>query len=167
MSLSQSPFQISFNDMRSEIIAGISWLLMISGGLAIWRAINLNPMPLDVIAFLTGIVLLAWLTREVSKKRPRIGRYLLIVGLHIGLLLAVIAFDNPLIPFMAVPLIFLNAILIRRGEVVTTMSILLSVILIWHMQGRAYPLPEMALFLGVSVGVAWFVVHTLNTALKW
>lgn len=167
MSLSQSPFQISFNDMRSEIIAGISWLLMISGGLAIWRAINLNPMPLDVIAFLTGIVLLAWLTREVSKKRPRIGRYLLIVGLHIGLLLAVIAFDNPLIPFMAVPLIFLNAILIRRGEVVTTMSILLSAILIWHMQGRAYPLPEMALFLGVSVGVAWFVVHTLNTALQW
>jgi signal transduction histidine kinase/CheY-like chemotaxis protein len=164
----QSPGSLAnLADLRSQLVNHLACLLMGASGLAMWLALPRNPFPLVPFAVFAALLGLGVGVRLLVDQRPVLARHVLVWGLNAALLISMLLFSGPWLPFFGLLLILVGALLISGSELATAGLVAgLSGWLAWH-GGPAYPLPAVWMALAVGVVVAWLTVHSLYTTLRW
>ena len=160
---------VNLKELHCQLAGRIALLLIGVSGLVMWRALYWFWMPFPAALFGLSIALvgLGVSVRALVKARPVLARHLMVWGLTGGLLVAMGLLPEPWIPFLGLMVVFVGAMLIGEGGVVTAGVIAVAAVWLTRSGARAYPLPGVLASLVLGVALAWLVVHTLYTALEW
>ncbi len=157
---------INLADLRNELTSRLSlWLMAIS-----WLVLLYTAFFRGRVATITLLVLLLALgigARSLIGSHPTLARHLLIWGLTVALMVMMGLFSEPWLPFLGLLLIFIGAMLLSGGGITTAALIGGTAIWLTYSQGRAYPLPDLFIALGLGVIVTWLSVTTMYTTLEW
>ncbi|MBZ0306145.1 MAG: response regulator [Anaerolineae bacterium] len=165
--MDEIPLRNHLDILRLDIVRNISMVVMIGSGLAIWRMINLSPLSWLGILYVCVLMLMGWLVWYLLQHQAVYAKHLLMWGGNIALFVAILLFPDRHLPYMAIFLTFVSSILVSRGELVTAGGVFVEVVYLWRFESRPYPLFELAVYLILSLIIAWLVIHTLYTALQW
>ncbi len=154
-------------DLRSQLTARLALLLTLISALTMWLSLPREPFPRTAFTLLGGLLLIGLVVRSQVRKRPILAQHLLVWSLSAGLLAAMWLFGSPWVPFLGLPLVFVSAMLIPGGELITTGIIAAMTTWLVHNHTRAYPLPGLFATLALSAILAWQTMRTLYTALQW
>lgn len=157
----------NLEDLRCQMTGRLALLLVVASGVAAWSMLPLEVFPIVTFVFWSMLALLGVGVRALIGTHPRLARQLIIWGLTGSLLLAMQLFPSLYVPFFALTLVFVNALLMAGSELLT--AALVAGVAAWMVNGgiRAYPLPELLGMLGGGAGLAWLSVRMVYTALEW
>ncbi len=154
-------------DFRIDIIRRASLAILLVAGAAGWIVMSLNPFPAWAFLILLILMAVAAICRQNAEDHPRLARYGLFAGLLLGALGLMVTNAETWIPYIALPIIFLGSILVRRGEFISGASVMLVAILLVALDYRGYSLLAFAVSLLLTISIAWVVTFMLNTTLSW
>jgi len=167
MTDSEVTLQINLEELRRQVVRRLALLLAGAGAVGTWLLMPLRPFPaaefwLIVVLMCLGIAILL-----LQEKRLTTARHLLVWGLTAGLATAMWQFSMVWVPFLGVPIIFVGAMLISRGELAVGGLIAAAAAWLTSVQVSTIPLPGLLGALALGVILAWITVRTLYTALEW
>ena len=153
--------------LRGELAERLALLLVLGGSLSVWLNLVQWPLPLAELGLKVTLVGIGLSARVLSRRSPALGQHLLAWGMCALLLAAMWLLPNAWLPFLALPLVLTNTVLITAGGIIS--AALITAWAIWLNQAglRAYPAPELVVLLALATMLTWLVVHTLYTALEW
>jgi signal transduction histidine kinase/CheY-like chemotaxis protein len=154
-------------DLRGHLVHQLALLLAGASSLALWLTLPQKPFP--ALAFILFVLLLGLglLVLALAIPRPDLARHVLVWGLTGGLLVALVLFAAPWLPFLGLLLLFVNTMLISGSELATAGLIALVAAWLTWSQARDYPLPGVCVALALGIAVAWLTLRTLYTTLGW
>ena len=155
------------SELRSQLAEQFAILVIAAGSLLLWLTLIRWPLPLPEFGLKALLLAVGLVARALLNSSPVLAQRLLAWGICITLLAAMWLLPGPWIPFLGLPLVVVNTILIRAGGALS--AALLGAWVIWldRVGLRAYPVPELLCLLAVSAIVSWLVIHVLYTALQW
>jgi len=159
---------MNLDELRSQL-AGRVALLPVFG--AIILGIQLSGLRQEIspesVAVMVGFLTLSGGAALLMRAHPRLARHWVAWSLTAVLLAAMWANPAPWLPFAGLTLVFVNAMILSGGELVT--AGLIGIAAAWLVDRRAhvYPLSELLLALLLAAALAWLIVRTLYTALEW
>ncbi len=166
----QNTQNINRDELHRRLTERLALLLTGLGLLMLWSmlptprrsVVSTSSLSLAIALTLLGIGVWA-----LVSKRLAWARHLLIWGLLAGLLNAMLVFGDPWLPFLALMLTFLGAMLVQGGEVVIVIAV--AVLAYWLTYSGTRPYPFFSLFFALVVSgvLARLTVHVLYTALEW
>lgn len=157
----------NLNELRTEMTRHLAIFLIAASAVAFWFELARSVRPTEALlpwVTLVAVGIIVFLLNTIS---PLSARYLLMIGLGGGLILEMYLFPELWIPFLALPIIFVGAVLISHSEWFLAFGIGTVAIYYHHLGAREYPLPEMLLTLMGGTLLAWLAVKSLYTALEW
>lgn len=161
----------SFSDSLDELWSRLVWRLSILfigfGIVATWYLVLRRDLPFVASAIGLMTIILGRVVQILVNKRPMLARYLLVWGLAGILLVTLLTFTNPLLPYLAIPWVFISAMLISNGGLFSAALVFVVVIFFDLSGARSYPLVEFTGVLALSVGTSWLSAYTLFTAVHW
>jgi signal transduction histidine kinase/CheY-like chemotaxis protein len=159
---------VNLEDLRSQLTGRLAILLMGASGFAMWW-LTLRQGPFLMVAFILFTLLfgLGLGVQTLVSLYPTLARHLLVGGLTLGLLVSMLLFPNPWLPFLGLLLTFVSGMLVMSSELVTAIIIAILAARLVGNGVRDYSLPDLFVMLSLGVAVTWLAVHTLYTALQW
>ena len=158
---------VNLDDLRNELTRRLTFLLIGASGLALWLTLPQKPFPMASFVMFAILLCLGLAAQAWAETRPVVARYVLVWGQTAGLLLAINLFPAAWVPFSGLLLIFVNAVLVRDGDVITAGLIAAAAAGLMVQGSRAFPLLDLGVILVVGVVVVRLVVNTLYTTLQW
>jgi len=158
---------INLEELRSRLADRIALLVMGASGLLMLQMLPRDTLAVVPLSLLAVLLLLCWRVRKLVSVRPLVAHHLLAWGLTAGLLTAMGLLPVPWLPFLALMLTFINAMLVSGGEFATGAMIAALAAWLTYTGARIYPLLELLVALALGMGLAWLIVRTLYTALEW
>lgn len=159
---------MNLDELRSQL-AGRVALLPVIGALILGVQLSglRREISVELVAVMVGFLALSGGAALLMRTHPRLARHWVAWGLTAVLLAAMWANPAPWLPFAGLTLVFVNAMILSGGELVT--AGLIGSVAAWLVdrQTHAYPLSELALALILAAVLAWLIVRTLYTALEW
>ena len=157
----------SLKELRSRLVWRTGAVLVVFGVLTTWYLVLRRDIPLVAagLAFLIGV--LGRGAQLLANKHPNVACHVLVWGSIALLCDGMIWFANPWLPYLGVVCVFLSAILINNGGLITAsgfISIIIGFVLVGN---RAYPLIELAVVFTLAALTSWLSAYTLFTALHW
>jgi signal transduction histidine kinase/CheY-like chemotaxis protein len=165
--LTEPNTKINLEELRSQLAGRVATLLICISGLAMWMDLGNENFPTVVFCLWAGLLVVGLVTWRTNDRYPGLARHVLVWGLTSGLVAAMYLFADAWIPFLGLPLGFVSALLISRGELVTMGGVAFVAWWHTHISARAYPSPHLFIALVAGVVLAWLIVGALYTALQW
>ena len=159
---------MNLEELRGQL-AGRVALLPVIGAIILGIQLSGRRQAIDPesIAVMVGFLMLSSGVALLMRVHPRLARHWMAWGLTAALLAAMCANPAPWLPFAGLTLVFVNAMIVSGGELVTAGLIGAAAAWLLDRQGHFYPLPELMLALALAAVLAWLMVRTLYTALEW
>ncbi len=159
---------MNLDELRSQL-AGRVALLPVIGAMILGIQLSglRQAITPESVAVMVGFLALSGGAALLMRAHPRLARHWVAWGFTAVLLAAMWANPALWLPFAGLTLVFVNAMIVSGGELVT--AGLIGVAAAWLMdhQAHAYPLSELVLALILAAVLAWLIVRTLYTALEW
>jgi signal transduction histidine kinase/CheY-like chemotaxis protein len=156
-----------FSGLRGELVGQMTLLLIVASSVLIWLNLVRWPFPLVDVGLEGALLGIGLGTRALAGGSPRLARHVLSWGLAGALLVAMGAFPDPWIPFLALPLVLVDTVLLSKGGFAAAGLVAAWAIWLTRVGIRAYPLTHLAILLTLGTILAWLVVTMLCTALQW
>lgn len=166
------PMQLANNDvnlesLRSDLVSQIAILLIISSGFIAWLLLIVEPFPWLLGTFWVFHAFLGILILKLRAEHPLRARMILLAICNLSVLIAMVLFSETWIPFVSMPLILVNAILINRGEWLTTALALASIFILSELQYRDYPTIVMYIAMISALALSVIVRQALHRTIDW
>ncbi|MDQ1300764.1 MAG: hypothetical protein QG637_684, partial [Chloroflexota bacterium] len=159
---------MNLDELRSQLAGRVALLPVVGAAiLGIQLSGRREAIAFEAIAALSGLLALSGGALLLLRAHPRLARHWVAWGLSVVLLGALWANPAPWLPFIGLTLIFVNAMIVSGGELVTAGLIGAAAAWLVDHQAHAYPLPVLMLALALAAVLAWLIVRTLYTALEW
>jgi len=159
---------MNLDELRSQLAGRVALLPVIG---AIILGVQLSGLRREVslaaVAVMVGFLALSGGAALLMRNHPRWARHWVAWGLTAVLLAAMWWNPASWLPFAGLPLVFVNAMILSGGELVTASLIGITAAWLVDRQAHAYPLSELLLALILATVLAWLIVRTLYTALEW
>ncbi len=157
----------NLEDLRGQLTRQVALIAVIASGLLLWLTLIQWPFPFPLFGLGLTLLGLGLGGRALALVRPALARHLLVWGLTAGLLAAMGWFIQPWLPFLALLLIFIGAMLVSgSGPIIAALVALLAIWLV-RLGVRDYLASELLVMLTLGTALAWLTVRTLYTALQW
>ncbi|MBZ0297549.1 MAG: hypothetical protein K8L99_33645, partial [Anaerolineae bacterium] len=160
-------FSVNLEEIRSRLIWRLSLLLIGFGIVATWYVLLQRDIPLAAVGIPVSFVIFMRVVQVMLNDKPSYGIYFFVWGTVAHFIAALFIFDNPWLPYFAVPWVFISAMLIRNGGLINT-AIFVFVATLLNITGvRSYPLLELTVLLTLSAGSSWISAYTLFSVVHW
>jgi hypothetical protein len=167
MAASEYSFSDSLEELQSRLVWRVSFVLIGFGIAATWFLLISRDIPFAVCSVPFLLVILGRSLQILVSRDDHRARLLLVWGITSILIIAMLVFDNPWLPFLGIPCVFLSAMLVSNGGIVNA-ALLVGVVMLCDLtRFRQYPLFEFTITLGLAVGSSWLSAYTLFTAVHW
>ncbi len=168
MSTTESGRAMNLDELRSQLASRVA-ILPLLGAILLGIALSggrraVEPEQFALLSSLLGISGGVWL---LMRSYPRLARHLLIWGLLAVLLGVMWRRPEIWLPFSGLVLVFVSAMVVSGGELVTAGLIGASAAALVMRIDRPYPLPALTIALALAAVLAWLIVNTLYMALAW
>ena len=157
----------NLTELRGQLAMRIALVFVAASLLLSWLALLPERFPFEVAGLLAGLTVLGLLVRLIGSRRLAVAPVVMVIGIAGWLLVAVYVLTDPWVPFLALPLSVIAALLASGGGFVTAAPAAVLVTVLALRQGRSYPLAQYLGLLGFSVMLGWLAMRTLFTALEW
>lgn len=157
----------NLDDLRGQLTARIALLALVTAQLML---LFYNPpvsFPLDMLFYWAGLTGLCLLTLALNSRRPIWARHVLAGGLTVALAVMMALFPVAWLPFVGAILIFVTAVLVSGGEVVTAVMVGGTAVWLTNQGSRAYDLTGVVTVLGLALLAAWLTARQLTITLDW
>lgn len=157
----------SLEDLRRTLTRRLGFVLIGFGVFAAWYLLIRRDIPLSASGLMCLLVILGRSVQSALLTNATAARRLLVGGI-VGLLAAgMLIFHNTWLPWLALPCIFISAILINNGSVFVSVGLLALAVLLNVIVDRNYPLTELASVMALATVSSWLSAYTLFTAVHW
>ncbi|MBI1877708.1 MAG: response regulator [Chloroflexi bacterium] len=157
----------NLEDLRGQLTQRVVLIVAFASSLLMWLTLSYWPFPFRVFGFGGALLGLSLAVRALTPIRSALARHLLVWGLTSGLLAAMGWFTYDWLPFLALPLIFIGAMLASGSGLIIAALVTLLAIWLERLGVRDYPMSELLFMLSLGTVLAWLTVRTLYTALQW
>jgi signal transduction histidine kinase/CheY-like chemotaxis protein len=159
---------MNLDELRSRLAARVALLPVIGAMiLGIQLSGRRQAITIEWFAAMAGLLALSGGALLLLRAHPRLARHWVAWGLMVMLLVAMWGEPSLWLPFAGLIVVFINAMIVTGGELVTAGLIGVAAGGLVSQQARIYPLPELMLALALAAVLAWLIVRTLYTALEW
>lgn len=163
--------EVNLEELRCELARRLALVIAAVGYIAVILvmvpALRKHPYPIASLSLVLGATLLGITVCVLTTVRSTLARRLLAWGLIALHLTAMWLFGDPLIPFLGLLIIFVNALLMSGGGFAAFILTAAVSIQLTRSGVRTYPLIHLLSMFSLSTIVAWLAVRTLYTALEW
>ena len=167
MALTEDGRAANLEELRSMLAGRTAWVLVAAGGLGALQTLpRIHFSGLAFLAF-SLLLVLGLVSRYLNKQAPRPARGLLIGGSTLLLLTSLALFPASWLPLLALPIIFLAAMLAAGAEIAAALAVIAGVAWLTYGARRSYDLVDVAAALVLGIVLARLVAHTFHEALQW
>lgn len=158
MSTTESGRAMNLDELRGQLASRVA-ILPLLGAILLGVALSgsrraVEPEQIALLSGLLGISGGVWL---LMRNYPRLARHLLIWGL-LAVLLGVMSRRPEIwLPFSGLVLVFVSAMVVSGGELVTAGLIGASAAALVMRVDRPYPLPALTVALALAAVLAWLI----------
>lgn len=160
-------FSDSLEEIRSRLIWRLSFVLIGFGVAATWYVLVQRDLPFADAAIPFLFVVFVRAVQVTLKDNPVLARYLFVWGMAVHLIAALLVFTDSWLPYIAVPIVFVSAMLISYGSVITAALFIAVASLLYLTDTRAYGLFGLTIVLALTAGIGWLSAYTLFTVVHW
>src|SRR5579871_2608417 len=157
----------SLEDLRCRLTWRLGFVLIGFGILGAWYLLIRRDLPFESSGYVCLLIVLARCVQVILDRNPVLARHLLVWGVIAHVLVAMLLFSDPWLPYIALPCVFVSAMLINNGSIFTAGSIAGLVILLNLTGARDYPLGELTITLALAAISSWLGAYTMFTAVHW
>ncbi|HIQ06543.1 MAG TPA: hypothetical protein EYH31_12830, partial [Anaerolineae bacterium] len=157
----------NLEELRRRMASRLALMVVIVSAAAMWLALPQDPFPVVEFTLWAVLLGLGLTANALVGAHERLARHLLIWGLTIALLVAMMLFPDPWLPFLGLMVIIFGAMLVTGGELMVAVVVGAWAVWTTHSGVRAYPVTSLLWLLALDVASMWLVVRTLYTALDW
>jgi signal transduction histidine kinase/CheY-like chemotaxis protein len=168
----QIKMQLTINDvnlqwLRNRLVFQIALLLACISGFVAWLLLIANPFPLVLCLYWVGHGLLGLSALRLGDRYPHYATMIIMGVCNFSVALAMLLFPTVWIPFLGIPFILINAILMARGEWLTAAILLVSALALTELGLRQYPMLELSLGYAGAFFLALIISQTLQQSIDW
>ena len=138
-------------ELRDNLTKQLAALLFVAAYAALFTVLRL-PFPLGKFSLVIFLLALAVLVLVWLDSHPRLVCHLFVWGLTGALLAGMWLFTAPWLPFVGLILLFIDAVLLPRSELVSAVAT--SLVAIWLVQSGARDYPLAGVLIGTAFGLA-------------
>ncbi|MCL4266045.1 MAG: response regulator [Anaerolineae bacterium] len=157
----------NLDDLRGQLTTRIALLALVTAQLMLLFYDPPVSFPLDMLFYWTGLTGLCLLALVLNTRRPRWARRLLAWGLAAALAVMMVLFPVAWLPFVGAILIFVTAVLVSGGEVVTVVIVGGTAVWLTNQGSRVYDLTGVLTVLALALAAAWLTARQLTITLDW
>ncbi len=159
---------INLDELRGQLAMRVALVPLIGAAvLGIILSARRQAVPAAPLALLVGLIVTSVGVWLLTRRHPVFARYLLMLGLTVLLVGAMWVSPAAWLPFCGLSLVFVGAMLMTGGEVVTAALIGGAAVWLASRLERDYPIPALLTTLALAAILAWLMFRTLYTALEW
>ena len=160
-------FSVNLEEIRSRLVWRLSLLLTGLGIVVTWYVLVRRDLPFGVACIPLSFVVLNRIVQLMLNKNPALGRYVFVWGMAAHLLAALLVSSNPLLPYGAVLLILISAMVITNGGLISTALFVAATAGLNLLGVRSYPLFQLTAVLVAVAGSSWIIAYTLFAVVHW
>ena len=109
----------NLTELRGQLAMRIALVFVAASLLLSWLALLPERFPFEVAGLLAGLTVLGLLVRLIGSRRLAVAPVVMVIGIAGWLLVAVYVLTDPWVPFLALPLSVIAALLASGGGFVT------------------------------------------------
>jgi signal transduction histidine kinase/CheY-like chemotaxis protein len=160
-------FSDSLEELRTQLVWRLSHMLVGFGIIGTWYLLVQRDVPLEaaIVPFIT--ILVGRTIQNKNDTKPAFARRVLVMGMLGNLLLAMLMFADPWLPYLGIICVFISALLVSYGGLVSTLFVISTTLFLNMVGVRSYPLMEIATSVVLAGGSSWLSAYTLFTAVHW
>lgn len=156
----------SFNEIRAQFIyvASLPFIVIgiVLGGLTVIRPVVPNhPFTLALALLLLGII-----STSLSLRFVMAARHLIVWASTAILISTMILLPGDWLPFLVIPLLFVHAVLVTGGSLISSIVVGVTAGLLTSSGDRTYPLIPFITCLALGMLTSWSVIELLSIALR-
>ncbi len=159
--------RLNLEDLRRQLTLRLAILVLAVAQLLVLFYESPVDFPLHMLLFWFTISVVGVLVLWLRGDHPTWARRLLVWGVTAVLLLAMVLFPMPWIPYAGLLLVFANSMLVRNSELGTAVAVGGLAVYLSYTGWRAYDLAPFLSLLVVAAAIAVLAVRTLYTTLDW
>jgi signal transduction histidine kinase/CheY-like chemotaxis protein len=160
-------FNDSLEELRCDLTRRLGYVLISFGIVGAWYALIRRDLPFAASGLLVLLGVLGRAIQVMMSDYPAQARHALVWGTIALLLMAMLMFADPWLPYLGVLCVFVSATLIRNGGLFTALLIAVLAAAFNATGARTYPLLEIAATLALAAASSWLSAYTLFTAVHW
>ncbi|MEP7289341.1 MAG: ATP-binding protein [Chloroflexota bacterium] len=157
----------SLVELRRQLASRLANVMVGFGILSAWYFLLRRDIPMTASLLACFLIVIGRGVQQTLEKRSTLAFHLLVVGSLSDLIIAMILFPNPYLPFFGLLFVFVSAMLVRGGGFATALIIIGTAALLNVTTASQYPLFEIATLLTLAAISSWLSANTLFTAIHW
>ena len=159
--------QANLMELRQQLMLRLATWVAITGAVFTWLLLPTYPFPISLLLLAPSPLALGLLVRRLNARHPHLACHLLTWGMTVILATAIWLIPVSWLPFLGLLVIFVSALLVPGGEIVTAATIAGVTIWLASSETREYQTLAICASLGVGLMLAWLSTDTLYTVLQW
>ncbi|MCC7207842.1 MAG: hybrid sensor histidine kinase/response regulator [Anaerolineae bacterium] len=167
VTMTSNDFRGVLEVLRSQLVWRLSHAVILFGIAGAWYQLVRRDLPFGHVLIPFATILIARVAQVTNAQRPRFSRRFLVSGILATLLLAMLAMDEPVLPYLGIPAVFLSALIVSRGGLISSAAIAACALLLNLLGVRHYPLMELSVTLVLAAGASGLSAYTLFMAIHW
>lgn len=160
-------FGDSLEEIRSRLVWRLSFFLIGFGVAATWYVLVRRDLPFAGASIPFFFTVFVRVVQLMLNKDPVQARYVFVWGMVAHLIAALLVFSDPWLPYVAIPCVFIIAMLMSNGGPISA-AIFVAVTGLLNLAGiRSYQLFELTVVLTFAASSSWLSAYTLFTVVHW
>ncbi len=160
-------FRDSLEELRSRLVWRLCFVVVGFGIAATWYVLVRRDLPFAASGQPLLVIGLGLVVQSLTNRNPVLARHLLVWGIVAQLLIAMRVFPGSALPNMGIVCIFVNAMLIKNGGLLSAISVFAGAAILNWSGIRAYSLIDLAALLTLAAASSWLCAYTLLMVVHW
>ena len=140
-------FSSSLEEVRARLIYRLGFVLIGFGILAMWYVLVRRDLPFASVWIPLLLIVFSRGVQILLNQKPVLARYVFVWGMVTFLIVTLLAFADPLLPYLTVLWVFISAMLISNSGMISAAIFVVEAAVLNLMGVRNYPLLELTIVL--------------------
>ena len=160
-------FSSSLEEVRARLIYRLGFLLIGFGIFAMWYVLVRRDLPFASVWIPFLLIVFSRAVQILLNQKLVLARYVFVWGMVVFLIVALLAFTDPLLPYLTIIWVFISAMLISNSGMISAAVFIGETALLNLIGIRQYPLLELTIVLVLAASSSWISAYTLFTVVHW
>ncbi len=160
-------FSSSLEEVRARLIYRLGFLLIGFGIFAMWYVLVRRDLPFASVWIPLLLIIFSRGVQILLNQKPVLARYGFVWGMVIFLVITLLAFADPLLPYLTILWVFISAMLIGNSGMISAAIFMVEATVLNLAGIRNYPLLELTIVLVLAASSSWISAYTLFTVVHW